>query len=158
MSRRLESSPRRATTCPGAAGRIARTMARGYDQNQERRQALSLFGKDLARRAKSRCELTRTSGVSLLTYEIPPVPGEPAFERCLLVSEDVFQQLTHPESLRPGEWRHLREVIWSEIPAVQAMALRILRRLAASEPWAREVVEETFLEPGVEALADEAGL
>ena len=133
-------------------------MARGYDQNQERRQALSLFGRDLARRAKSKCELTQTSGVSLLTYEIPPAPGEPEFERCLLVSEDVLRQLTHPENLRAGEWHHLKEIIWSDIPAVQAMALRILRHLAPTEPWARDLIEETFLDPGVEALADEAAL
>ena len=133
-------------------------MAKGYDVNQERRQALSLFGKDLARRAKSKCELTQASGVPLVTYEIPPVPNDPYFERCLLVSEDVLAQLEQPRSLRPGEWRHLNEVIWSDIPAVQAMALRILRPLAPAEPWAQNLIEESYLHPGVEALANEAPL
>ena len=133
-------------------------MAKGYDVNQERRQALSLFGKDLARRAKSKCELTQASGVPLVTYEIPPVPNDPYFERCLLVSEDVLAQLEQPRSLRPGEWRHLNEVIWSDIPAVQAMALRILRHLAPAEPWAQNLIEESYLHPGVEALANEAPL
>jgi protein PhnA len=133
-------------------------MAKGYDVNQERRQALSLFGKDLARRAKSKCELTQASGVPLLTYEIPPVPNDPDFERCLLISENVLAQLEQPRSLRPGEWRHLNEVIWSDIPAVQAMALRILRHLAPAEPWAQNLIEESYLHPGVEALANEAPL
>ena len=133
-------------------------MAKGYDVNQERRQALSLFGKDLARRAKSKCELTQASGVPLLTYEIPPVPNDPDFERCLLISENVLAQLEQPRSLRPGEWRHLNEVIWSDIPAVQAMALRILRHLALAEPWAQNLIEESYLHPGVEALANEAPL
>ncbi len=133
-------------------------MAKGYDVNQERRQALSLFGKDLARRAKSKCELTQASGVPLLTYEIPPVPNDPEFERCLLISENVLAQLEQPRSLRPGEWRHLNEVIWSDIPAVQAMALRILRHLAPAEPWAQNLIEESYLHPGVEALANEAPL
>ena len=133
-------------------------MAKGYDVNQERRQALSLFGKDLARRAKSKCELTQASGIPLLTYEIPPVPNDPDFERCLLISEDVLAQLEQPRSLRPGEWRHLNEVIWSDIPAVQAMALRILRHLAPAEPWAQNLIEESYLHPGVEALANEAPL
>ena len=133
-------------------------MAKGYDANQERRQALSLFGKDLARRAKSKCELTQASAVPLVTYEIPPVPNDPYFERCLLVSEDVLAQLEQPRSLRPGEWRHLNEVIWSDIPAVQAMALRILRHLAPAEPWAQNLIEESYLHPGVEALANEAPL
>ena len=89
-------------------------MAKGFDANQERKQALSFFGKDLARRAKSKCELTQKSGVSLVTYEIPPVPNEPEFDRCLLVSEDVLRQLEKPSTLRAGEWRHLSEVIWSQ--------------------------------------------
>ena len=133
-------------------------MAKGYDVNQERKLALSLFGKDLARRAKSKCELTQASGVPLLTYEIPPVPNDPDFERCLLISENVLAQLEQPRSLRPGEWRHLNEVIWSDIPAVQAMALRILRHLAPAEPWAQNLIEESYLHPGVEALANEAPL
>jgi len=133
-------------------------MARGYDSDRERKHALSLFGKDLARRAKSRCELTRVSGVPLVTYEIPPVPTEPDFNRCLLVSEAVLGQLAKPRTLLGGEWHHLKEVIWSDIPAVQAMALRILRHLTRSDPWAQNLIDETYLDPEVEELADEEGL
>lgn len=133
-------------------------MAKGFDANQERKQALSFFGKDLARRAKSKCELTQKSGVSLVTYEIPPVPNEPEFDRCLLVSEDVLRQLEKPSTLRAGEWRHLSEVIWSDIPAVQAVTVRILRHLAPSEPWAQGLIDESYLDPEVEALADQAAL
>lgn len=133
-------------------------MPRGYDSDRERKRALSLFGKDLARRAKSRCELTRVSGVPLVTYEIPPVPTEPDFKRCLLVSEPVLGQLAKPRTLLGGEWHHLKEVIWSDIPAVQTMALRILRHLAQSDPWAQNLIDEIYLEPEVEELADEANL
>lgn len=133
-------------------------MAKGYDVNQERKLALSLFGKDLARRAKSKCELTQASGVPLVTYEIPPIPREPDFGRCLLVSEDVLRQLEQPQILRPGEWRHLNEIIWSDIPSVQAMALRILRHLAPGEPWAQNLIEESYLDPTVESLAGETSL
>ena len=47
-------------------------MAKGYDGNQARIEALSLLGKDLARRAKSKCELSGESGVPLKTYEVEP--------------------------------------------------------------------------------------
>ena len=57
-----------------------------------------------------------------------------------------------------NEWHHLSEVIWSEVPAVQAMALRILRHLAPSEPWARNLIEESYLNPVAEDLANEASL
>jgi protein PhnA len=108
-------------------------MAKGYDANQERKQALSLFGRDLARRAKSKCELSGASGVPLVIYEIPPVPSEPDYDRCLMVSEAVRAQLEKPTTIRPAEWRHLSELIWSDLPPVQTMVLRIhelpLRRL-----------------------------
>ena len=133
-------------------------MAKGYESNQERRLALSSLGKDLARRAKSKCELTLAGGVPLVIYEIPPVPSEPDFGRCLLVSESVLNQLEKPATLRAEEWRHLSEIIWSDISAVQVMALRILRHLAPSEAWARNLVEEAYLDPEVEAMADEAVL
>ncbi len=133
-------------------------MAKGYDTNRERKFALSSFGKDLARRAKSKCELTHAAGVRLHTYEIPPLPGEPDYDRCLLVSESVLAQLEKPGTIRPEEWRHLSELIWSGIPAVQIMVLRILRRLARSEAWARNLIEEAYLDLEVVAAADQAEL
>ena len=93
-----------------------------------------------------------------MTYEIPPSPKEPDFSRCLLVSDAVLRQLEKPGTMQAGEWHHLSETIWSEVPAVQAMALRILRHLAPSEPWARDLIEESYPEPEVEDLANEASL
>ena len=133
-------------------------MAKGYDVNQERKASLSLFGKDLARRAKSKCELSLASGVPLVTYELPPVPKDPEFERCILISESVRDQLEKPSTLRPEEWRHLTELIWSDIPPVQAMTLRILRHLAPDQPWAQNLIDEAYLDPEVAELADEAAL
>lgn len=133
-------------------------MAKGYDANQERKQSLSRFGKDLARRAKSRCELTQASGVPLVIYEIPPVPKEPDFDRCLLVSEEVSSQLAKPSLLRPDEWRHLSELIWSDVPPVQAMAHRILRHLAHDQTWARDLLEEAYLDPEVVELSEQEDL
>ena len=71
-------------------------MAKGYDTNQARQQTLSLFGKDLARRSKSTCELSGVSGVALNIYEIPPVLDDPEFDRCLFLSEDVISQFKQP--------------------------------------------------------------
>jgi protein PhnA len=133
-------------------------MAKGYDANQERKQALSLFGRDLARRAKSKCELSGASGVPLVIYEIPPVPSEPDYDRCLMVSEAVRAQLEKPTTIRPAEWRHLSELIWSDLPPVQTMVLRILRHLAPQEPWAQHLLDEATLDPAAEAMADEARL
>ncbi|MDB9741637.1 hypothetical protein OAB00_02145 [Akkermansiaceae bacterium] len=134
-------------------------MAKGYDTNKERLQTLSLFGKDLARRSKSTCELSLSSGVPLKIYEIAPVPKEPIFENCLFLCEDTIQQLDSPKKhLKSDKWRHLRELIWSELPQVQLMSVRILSYIAKSEPWAQEILDEAYLEEELADLAASAPL
>lgn len=133
-------------------------MAKGYNTNQERLKALSLLGKDLARRAKSKCELSGESGVSLKTYEVEPVPSEPDLDQCLLVSEAVHEQLIRPKSLRPEEWRGLGELIWSEMPAQQMMAHRILSVIAKTQPWAQSILDEAYLDDAIIEWSESAAL
>ncbi len=128
-------------------------MGKGYETHQARVQALQGLGKDLARRAKSKCELTGASGVPLRPYEVPPVGGEPEIARTLLVSEACHEVLEKPARLKGREWQCLAEVVWSEMPAVQVVAWRMLNHLAKSEDWAREVIEEVFLDEEVETWA-----
>ena len=127
-------------------------MAKGYEAHQQRQMALSAFGKELARRCKSKCELTGASGVSLHIYEIAPVSEEPELGRCIMISEDAISQINQPELIVPDQWRHLGELIWSEIPAVQIMAWRILKHIASDENWARDILEDAYLDE--ETLAD----
>ena len=132
-------------------------MAKGYEVNQERVAALASLGKDLARRSKSRCELCETSGVGLSPFEVPPEPKLPELDRCLFLCDRCREQAGNPKRFQPGEaWRCLAQTIWSEVPAVQVMAVRLLRRQANSEEWAREVLAEAYLDPEVELWADEA--
>jgi protein PhnA len=131
-------------------------MGKGYDMHQARVSALQALGKDLARRAKSKCEITGAAGVPLRAYEVPPVSAEPELERILLLSEACHEVLENPKRLAGREWQCLAEVVWSESPAVQVVAWRMLQRLAQREDWAREVLEELFLDPEVEAWAKAA--
>ncbi len=124
--------------------------------HQARVSALQALGKDLARRAKSKCEITGAAGVPLRAYEVPPVSAEPELERILLLSEACHEVLENPKRLAGREWQCLAEVVWSESPAVQVVAWRMLQRLAQREDWAREVLEELFLDPEVEAWAKAA--
>ncbi|MCP5535292.1 MAG: phnA protein [Akkermansiaceae bacterium] len=133
-------------------------MAKGYDQHQQRQMALSAFGKDLARRAKSKCELSGEANVPLHIYEMPPVPNEPDSGRCLLLCEKVIDQLNKPSLIVPDQWRHLGELIWSETPAVQVMACRILSYIAKQENWARDILDEAYLDDEVMEEAAKAGL
>ena len=116
--------------------------------------ALQGIGKDLARRAKSKCELTGRSGIRLLPYEVPPVPLVPELERTLLLCEECHAALQRPSSMDGGyHWRFLAEVVWSDFPAVQVVAWRLLSELAKREDWARIAMDGMELDPEVEAWA-----
>ena len=128
-------------------------MGKGYETHHARVLALQGLGKDLARRAKSKCELTGASGVPLRAYEVPPVSDEPDIERTLLISEACHEVLEKPDRLKGREWQCLAEIVWSEMPAVQVVAWRMLHCLAKREDWAREVIAEVFLDEEVEAWA-----
>lgn len=128
-------------------------MAKGYELHQARMMALQGMGKDLARRAKSKCEITGAAGVPLWPYEVPPVPAEPEFDRTLLISETCHEMLDHPDRLAGREWQCLTRAVWSEIPAVQVVAWRMLGELAKREDWAREALQDVFLEPEIETWA-----
>ncbi len=133
-------------------------MAKGYEENQARVAAIASFGKELARRSRSRCELCESSGVKLSAFEVAPVPREPDPDRCLFLCEECREQVEHPKRFQPGErWRCLAQTLWSEVPAVQVMAVRLLRRQADSQSWAREALENAFLDPEIEAWAAASG-
>jgi protein PhnA len=134
------------------------SMGRGYEMHQARMLALQGIGKDLARRAKSKCELTGVAGVPLRPYEVPPISENPELDRTLLISEACHEVLEHPQRLAGRTWQCLAEVVWSELPATQVVAWRMLNELAKREDWAREVIDEVFLDPQVDAWAKSAEL
>lgn len=116
------------------------------------------MGKDLARRAKSKCELTGQSGIPLQVYEVPPLSPEPDIDRCLLISQTCRDAIERPKTLAGQQWRPLTETIWSELSAAQVMTWRFLQVLAQREDWAHEALENAALDPETEAWAREAPL
>jgi protein PhnA len=128
-------------------------MAKGYETHQLRMMALQGLGKDLARRAKSKCELTGAAGVPLWAYEVPPVPPEPELDRTLLLSEACHAAIARPAGMVGCEWHCLGEAIWSDFPAVQVVAWRLLNHLARRDDWARQTLDEVFLDPEIEEWA-----
>lgn len=133
-------------------------MGKGYEENQARLAHLQSFGKDLARRAKSTCELSGKSGVPLRIYEVPPAPKEPDAGRCLMLCDEVIEALSKPTLFKGDEWRHLGELIWSEEPMVQLMTVRVLQYLGKENAWCREIVEEAYLDGEVLEEAEKSAL
>lgn len=131
-------------------------MAKGYEQNQQRHRALALFGKDLTRRCRSHCELCACAGKPLAVFDLPPATADPEFERCLFLCAHCACELGGGLLLLPERWRCLNNAVWSEIPAVQAGAVTLLRRLAPEHAWARELLDQVFLEADTESLLGDA--
>lgn len=125
-------------------------MAKGLDKHNARLDALSAFGKDLARRSGSCCELCDASGVKLVIYEVPPVAVDPAFDDCIFICETCHEQLENPKRIETDHWRCLNAPVWSTVPAVQVMAVRMLRQLVPQAPWAEELNEILYLSEDIE--------
>ena len=128
-------------------------MAKGLEKHQQRYSALTQFGKDLARRCRSHCEMCNANGVSLQIFEIEPVPNDPDFEHCMMICEHCEAQLKlKPKAkLDTMHWRHcLGKAMWSEIIPVKVTAVQLLQKMSGEQEWANELLEEVYLEPEIE--------
>nr|WP_246261402.1 alkylphosphonate utilization protein [Alteromonas ponticola] len=56
-----------------------------------------------------------------------------------------FAQLNHNEAPDLHHWRCLNDAIWSEVPAVQVMAWRMLTRLS-TESWAQDLLATMYVD------------
>jgi protein PhnA len=127
-------------------------MAKGREVYEARLAEVNLLGKDLARRARSSCELCEIKGVPLAIYEVKPVPTLPDPAKCLMLCQVCREQVEDLRRFRAGEqWRGLAEMVWSELPVVQVVAVRLLRRMSPAVAWAREALESIELDEEIAA-------
>ncbi len=132
-------------------------MSKGFQGKFHRQNMLSHFAKDLVRRSRSHCELCDKHGVKLDVYELPPLDEEPFLNGCLFICDGCRKQIVEPKKMIPSYWRCLNNALYSEVPAAQVMSFRILKRLAKTDHhWARELLENAYLDPDLEAWANEA--
>jgi len=119
----------------------------GYDKNKAREDALNALGRQLARRAGSKCELFEEGGTRLTPFEVPPVPSDPDLERTLLLSEEAIEGITSSKPIaNTDRWRVLETAMWSENAAVKVVAVRMLRRLVdQGVDWARDALDMVYL-------------
>lgn len=102
-------------------------------------------------RSGSKCELC-PADTDLSAYAVPPVTDESA-ERSVMVCHTCRSQIDNPDSMDANHWRCLTETMWSQEPAVQVMAYRLLSRLS-TESWAQDQLEMLYLEDETKAWAE----
>ncbi len=130
-------------------------MAKSYQAHQDYIHALSRFGKDLARRSRASCELCAADGVALSVFEVPPSQDPPQFESCFFTCETCREQIETVRKREASHWRCLAAAVWSEVPAVQVMAVLLLRFYRERESWASDLLDDVYLDPEVEEWVNE---
>ena len=121
-------------------------MAKGYDQHIERKNKVNSFGKELTRRAKSKCELCENTGVSLSIFEVPPVKEEPQVERCIFICEECKDKLDRVHKAKENDFRFLGNSVWSEVEIVRALSIVLLKEMSKKYVWAEQILEDLYID------------
>ena len=110
--------------------------------------------KELLNRSESKCELC-SSSENLSVYEIPP-ESNGSTEQSVLTCQTCKEQIEDPDKMDPNHWRCLNDSMWSQVPAVQVMAWRMLSRLS-SESWPQDLLDMLYLDEDTLAWAQANG-
>lgn len=110
--------------------------------------------RELNKRSGSVCELSGETE-NLRVYEVPKSPGT-GLDSHILISQTCLDQIEDPEKTDPNHWRCLNDSMWSEVPAVQVMAWRMLNRLK-SEGWPQDLLDMLYLDEDTIAWANATG-
>ena len=97
----------------------------------------------LLQRCETKCELCGSDS-NPGVYEIPPVTN-PGPDNSIMICDVCREQIENPENIDVNHWRCLNDSMWSQVPAVQIMAWRVLTRLSA-EGWPQDLLEMLYLD------------
>lgn len=105
-------------------------------------------------RSESKCELCGATD-NLGVYEVPP-DSDGSADKSVLLCETCRDQIENPEKVDVNHWRCLNDSMWSQVPAVQVMAWRMLTRLRA-EGWPQDLLDMLYLDDETLAWAKATG-
>ncbi len=100
------------------------------------------------------CELC-SSTFATEVYEVQP-QDQPNESNCICACETCRQQIDKKAELNSEHWKCLSTSMWSEVPAVQVVAWRMLNRLR-NESWASESLDMLYLDDDNLAWAKATG-
>jgi protein PhnA len=107
--------------------------------------------KALHERSESKCELCSVTE-NLSVYEVPP-PSNGTVDEAVLICDTCEEQLENPEKVIANHWRCLNDSMWSQVPAVQVIAWRMLTRLS-SEGWPQDLLDMLYLDEELQTWAE----
>jgi protein PhnA len=101
------------------------------------------ISQQLQNRSNSQCELCNSDDTAVQAYTVPPKGDQP--ENQVVLCSECFSQISANNYSNTYHWRCLEGSIWSEVPSVQVLSYKILKKLD-SEEWARDTAESASLE------------
>ena len=94
-------------------------------------------------RTDGKCELC-SSDTDLSVFRVEGAEGAD-IETAILACDVCAAQIDGHQELNVNHWRCLNDSAWSQVPAVQVVAWRMLNRLS-DEAWARDILDVLYLD------------
>ncbi len=110
--------------------------------------------KTLHARSGSKCELCGATE-NLGVYQVPP-GSDGGADKCVLICDTCRGQIESPETVDVHHWHCLNDSMWSQVPAVQVMAWRMLSRLS-DQGWPQDLLDMLYLDDDTLAWAQAGG-
>ncbi|AEH34471.1 alkylphosphonate utilization protein [Vibrio anguillarum] len=98
----------------------------------------------LLERSQSKCELC-SSESPLAPFVVAPHTMV-TVDHAVMLCDVCKGQIENPETVDVNHWRCLNDSMWSQEQPVQVLAWRQLKRLAATEGWAQDLLDMMYLE------------
>ena len=110
------------------------------------------ISRELEKRSESKCELCGSTE-DLSAYTVSPKSGD-KLEHQVSTCSVCADQIEHTDHIEPNHWRCLNESMWSQEPAVQVLAYRMLHNLKSTE-WASDLIDMMYLDDDTKSWAEE---
>lgn len=109
----------------------------------------------LIERSGGQCELSGSAD-NLIVYPLPP-ENDNHSDKAVFISQSLLTQIESDDALNANDWRCLNDAMWSQVPAVQVLAYRMLNRLVSEgETWAQDLLDMMYLDDETKAWAEAA--
>lgn len=96
------------------------------------------------------CELCADRD-GLEVFHVPPVQEKTA-DRAVLLCKKCLTLIEDPTKNDPHHWHCLGTSVWSEFPAVQVLAWRLLKKMS-DQDWAQTLLDQVYLDEATQEWA-----